>query len=376
LFWVAAATTFVAAAALVVLIARGRAEAADLTARRAVDALGAARQAGAADWAGEELAAAELAIREAMIEQRRQDVRWWLPDYSVAERHWRAAATAAGAAASSADVRRANAMAGADASIAAADEAVAASTRRSASIYAGTDGFAMLAEARLRLDEARVHRRTGDFTQAAASADQAYALTQHMDARTSDAVRRYADARVQRTWQQWKTETIAWSRRQRRAAVVVAKEEHTVTLYVNGRVRRVYQADLGFNWVADKLLAGDGATPEGRYRVAQVKRGGATLYYKALLLNYPNDLDRREFQAAKRSGQAPPGATIGGLIEIHGEGGRDQDWTKGCIALRNRDIDELMRFVGNGTPVTIIGSDGANALASLAAEPRPKGLGR
>jgi lipoprotein-anchoring transpeptidase ErfK/SrfK len=376
-FWVAAATTFVAAAALLVsLIARGRAEAADLTARRAVDALGAARQAGAADWAGEELAAAELAIREAMIERRKQDVRWWLPDYSVAERHWRAAATAAAEAASSADVRRANAMAGADASIAAADEAVAASTRRSASIYAGTDGFAMLAEARLRLDEARVHRRTGDFTQAAASADQAYALTQRMDARTSDAVRRYADTRVRRTWQQWKNETIAWSRRQRRAAVVVAKEEHKVTLYVNGRVRRVYQADLGFNWVADKLLAGDGATPEGRYRVAQVKRGGATLYYKALLLNYPNDLDRREFQAAKRSGQAPPGATIGGLIEIHGEGGRSQDWTKGCIALRNRDIDELMRFVGNGTPVTIIGSDGANALASLAAEPRLKGLGR
>jgi murein L,D-transpeptidase YafK len=267
-------------------------------------------------------------------------------------------------------------MAGADESIAAAEEAVAASTRLSASIYAGTDALAMLAEARLRLGEARFHRRGGDFTQAAATADLAFALTQRMTAHTSLAVRRYADSRLRRTWQQWKQEAINWSRRSRRAAVVVAKEEHTVTLYVNGRVHRVYGADLGFNWVADKLHAGDGATPEGRYRIVQEKRGGSTLYYKALLLDYPNDVDRREFQAARRKGGVPRGAAIGGLIEIHGEGGRGQDWTKGCIALRNRDIDELMRFVGNGTPVTIIGSDGANALASLAVEPRSKGLER
>ncbi len=299
-----------------------------------------------------------------------------MPDYTEAEHHWRAAESTAASAVSTAAERRAQAIAAAESSLRAAEEAVADSTRLSASIFAGTGAVAALAEAKLRLNEARIYRRDGNFTQAAASADQAYALTQRMSAHTTDAVRRYADSELMRTWQLWKQETIAWSRREQRAAVVIAKEEHRVTLYVNGQTQRVYDADLGFNWVSDKLLAEDGATPEGRYRVIQEKRGGATLYYKALLLDYPNALDRREFQSAKRSGRISADSAIGGLIEIHGEGGRGEDWTKGCVALKNRDIDELMRFVGNGTPVTIIGSDGAGALASLAGEARPGGLGR
>ncbi len=377
--WAATATMLVAAAALFfVAIARGRADAADLVARRASVALDAARAVGAADWAGTELADAERALRDAVIERRRQEVRWWLPDYSFAERQWRAAETTADAAAALASERRQQASNEADASISAAEAAVAESTHLSGTVYAGASGFAMLAEARLRLGEARVYRREGNYTQAAASADQAYALTQRMHADTTASVRRYADAALLRTWQTWKGETIEWSRRERKPAVVIAKEEHRVTVYVDGAVHKVYQADLGFNWVADKLLSGDGATPEGRYRVVQEKRGGQTLYYKALLLDYPNSLDRREFQSALRAGQIPAGSGIGGLIEIHGEGGRGEDWTKGCIALRNRDIDELMRLVGNGTPVTIIGSDGAGALASLAetGAQRAAGMGR
>ncbi len=375
--WAAVATMSVAAVALFLfLVGRSRAEASDLVARSAATAVEAAHRAGARDWASEELAEAERELREAQIERRRQDVRWWVPDYGVAEARWRAAESTASAAVAASASRRAQAVSGAEASIAAADEAVAGSTRLSATVHVGASGLRVLAEARLRLSEARIYQRAANFTQAAASADQAFALTQRMNAHATDAVRRYADAALVRTWQQWKHETIDWSRREKRAAVVVAKEEHRVTLYVNGTVAKVYEADLGFNWVSDKLLSGDGATPEGRYRVIQEKRGGATLYYKALLLDYPNALDRREFQAAMRGRKIPAGSGIGGLIEIHGEGGRGEDWTKGCIALRNRDIDELMRFVGNGTPVTIIGSDGAGALALLAAEARPGGLER
>jgi len=375
--WAAAATLVVAVVAVFVLtVSRGRADAADLAARRASAAVAAALEAGATGWADTELADAERSLREAMIERRRQDVRWWIPDYTSAELHWRVAETTAGRAAVLAAERRALATAGADASIAAAEEAVAASARLSATVYAGANGLAMLAEAKLRLNESHIYRRDGNFTQAAASADQAYALTQRMYAHTSASVRRYADESLLRTWQTWKRDTIDWSRRERKPAVVVAKEEHRVTLYLDGEVHRVYEADLGFNWVADKLLSGDGATPEGRYRVIQEKRGGQTLYHRALLLDYPNPLDRREFQSAVRAGHIPASAGIGGLIEIHGEGGRGEDWTRGCIALRNRDIDELMRFVGNGTPVTIIGSDGAGTLASLAGDERPAGVGR
>ena len=63
-------------------------------------------------------------------------------------------------------------------------------------------------------------------------------------------------------------------------------------------------------------------------------------------------------------------------VVCHGEGGRGQDWTKGCVALTNRDMDELMRIVGNGTPVTIIGSDGRGALAALSGDAKPRGLER
>jgi len=375
--WDAAATVLVSTTALFVTIAaRGRAQAADLVERRAAAAVDSAFSAGAPAWAADELEEARRALRDGLIERRRQEVRLTIPSYDAAERHWRAAEAAASAAAVLAVERRTVAIAGADASITAAAAAVAASSRLSTTVYPGETGLALLAEARLRLDEAHIYRRDGNFTQAAASADQAYALTQRMNVHTSASVRRYADRELLDTWQQWKRDTVEWSRREGKAAVIVAKEEHRVTLYVGGSVRKVYEADLGFNWVADKILSGDGATPEGRYRVVQEKRGGQTLYYKALLLDYPNGLDRREFAAAVRAGSIPADSGIGGLIEIHGEGGRGQDWTKGCIALRNGDIDELMRFVGAGTPVTIIGSDGAGALSSLAGDDRPVGVGR
>ena len=60
---------------------------------------------------------------------------------------------------------------------------------------------------------------------------------------------------------------------------------------------------------------------------------------------------------AKRDGRLPRGAGIGSLIEIHGDGGRGEDWTSGCVALENHDMDRLFARVSVGTPVTIIGSD-------------------
>ena len=122
--------------------------------------------------------------------------------------------------------------------------------------------------------------------------------------------------------------------------------------------------DLGFNWIADKSRAGDGATPEGRYRI--VSRTTASAYYRALLLDYPNADDRAEFARARRSGDVPRSAGIGGLIEIHGEGGRGRDWTKGCVALANPDMADLFARVSVGTPVTIVGSDDFGAIAEFA----------
>jgi len=64
----------------------------------------------------------------------------------------------------------------------------------------------------------------------------------------------------------------------------------------------------------------------------------------------------------------PRGASMGGLIEIHGNGGRGKDWTKGCVALRNSDMDDLFRRTSVGTPVTIVGGDGQGVFARLVRE--------
>ena len=66
------------------------------------------------------------------------------------------------------------------------------------------------------------------------------------------------------------------------------------------------------------------------------------------------------------TGQLAPINGIEIYYEIHGEGGRETDWTNGCIALANRDMDDLLRLVGVETPVTIIGSDEPGPLSALA----------
>jgi hypothetical protein len=159
-----------------------------------------------------------------------------------------------------------------------------------------------------------------------------------------------------------------------RAAAVVVKEAHLLTLFVRGNPVRTYRADLGFNWIADKSRAGDDATPEGRYHIVSRRSGGA--FYKALLLDYPNAEDRAEFSRARRNGDLPRSAGIGGLIEIHGEGGRGRDWTNGCVALTNTDIDDLFARVGVSTPVTIVGSDNFGPIAEFAAQHRGDGARR
>ncbi|MBI5374663.1 MAG: L,D-transpeptidase family protein [Candidatus Schekmanbacteria bacterium] len=165
-------------------------------------------------------------------------------------------------------------------------------------------------------------------------------------------VSRFADRSQIAKWRQWADETISESRRRGTTAIVVCKIERTLTLYRDGRPVRSYQVGLGRNGFHDKVYAGDFATPEGKYHIT--KKVSNSRYYKALLINYPNDEDRRQFATAKKKGLIPSRAGIGGLIEIHGGG--DDGMTYGCISLENQYIDELFRLVGEGTPVTIVGA--------------------
>jgi murein L,D-transpeptidase YafK len=156
-----------------------------------------------------------------------------------------------------------------------------------------------------------------------------------------------------RTWRRWVDETVADSRASGSYAVIVVKSTHKTYLVKGGSVIKSYSSELGYNAAHQKMFAGDGATPEGKYTVTLARRRGSR-YYKALLLNYPNDSDELRFQSNKAKRVISARARIGGLIEIHGEGGRGLDWTEGCVALSNKDMDHLMQYVGIGTPVTIV----------------------
>jgi len=157
-------------------------------------------------------------------------------------------------------------------------------------------------------------------------------------------------------WQIWVKSTISASVNNKSYALVVDKIKHKGFLYYNGKLTKEYDVEFGKNWIGDKLYSGDNATPEGRYMVTRKKSSRDSGYYKAMMLNYPNEEDRAEFAARRRSGQIPKSRGIGGLIEIHGNGGKGVDWTKGCVALSDDKIDELYSKLSVGSPVTIVGS--------------------
>jgi hypothetical protein len=175
---------------------------------------------------------------------------------------------------------------------------------------------------------------------------------------------RFVDAELVERWRGWVQETLAWSRRTGEHAIVVYKEKNELVLYRGGREVRRFHADMGSNKARDKMRAGDEATPEGKYKITVRKDVGHSRYHRALEINYPNSEDLARFERLKKSGAIPRSASPGGLIEIHGEGGRGQDWTRGCVALSNREMDELWKHAKVGTPVTIVGGDGQGGIFS------------
>jgi hypothetical protein len=157
-------------------------------------------------------------------------------------------------------------------------------------------------------------------------------------------------------WKKWAQSAINDSRKNNSYSVIVDKFSRKCYVYFAGIKKYEFDAELGRNWVGDKRRMGDKATPEGMYRIVNKYQGRETEYYKALSLDYPNSQDRERFKTEMARGTLPAYSKIGGGIEIHGGGGRGVDWTEGCIALKNSEIDILFNLAKEGTPVTIIGS--------------------
>jgi len=205
---------------------------------------------------------------------------------------------------------------------------------------------AKLAAAQQKLYEARsceADRRYDEALEAALRSRKESAVAGN---RSRQLLARFEDPHSLSEWQSWVSQAVGYSRRTGGTAFVVIKERHT------------FAVDLGANFVNQKVHAGDRATPEGLYHITQKKGYGASKYNLALLLDYPNADDRRRFSQAKERGELTSRTRIGGLIEIHGDGGRGYDWTDGCVAPSDEDMKVLYNVASIGTPVAIVGSDG------------------
>lgn len=134
--------------------------------------------------------------------------------------------------------------------------------------------------------------------------------------------------------------------------VVVLKSDRRMILMNGDSVLKIYQVALGRYPKGHKQFRGDARTPEGQYILDLKIRNSH--FYRAIRINYPNT---RDIERAKLKGKDP-----GGRIMIHGlpntmsadrVGHPTLDWTQGCIAVTNRQMDEIWRLVDIGTPIEI-----------------------
>ena len=206
----------------------------------------------------------------------------------------------------------------------------------------------------LLLEEADVAYKRGIYFQANRKlTDSEYLLTESLKNATEN-LKNYFKSYSQ--WKKWIDLTVNESRKNNDYSIIIDKFSRKCYVYYNGRKKYEFNAELGKNWVGLKRVKGDMATPEGMYKITQKFDSRKTRFYKALLLNYPNEEDTSRFKAEKANGSLPHDAKIGGLIEIHGNGGKGIDWTEGCVALTDSEMDLIYKVARVGTPVTIVGS--------------------
>ncbi|HEX2584596.1 MAG TPA: L,D-transpeptidase family protein [Steroidobacteraceae bacterium] len=138
----------------------------------------------------------------------------------------------------------------------------------------------------------------------------------------------------------------------RATKIVVDKSRHVMTLYANDTVLKTYQVALGRGDGMAKEREGDNRTPEGNYLIDS--KSSDSQFYKSLHISYPS---AENIARAKANGYSP-----GGAVLIHGLRndlkwiGRLhvlKDWTRGCIAVTNEELDEIWRVVPIGTPIEI-----------------------
>jgi len=139
---------------------------------------------------------------------------------------------------------------------------------------------------------------------------------------------------------------------QKADSILILKKDHVMQLLAGGKVIRTYKVALGQGGLLPKEREGDARTPEGHYTIDA--KYSASHYHKAMHVSYPDAEDRKR---AARLGVPP-----GGAIMIHGlpngkgyigAAHRFYDWTLGCVAVTDEEIDEIFKLIPVGTPVEI-----------------------
>lgn len=134
--------------------------------------------------------------------------------------------------------------------------------------------------------------------------------------------------------------------------VLVLKKERTLQLLSEGKVIKSYKVALGGDPAGPKTRQGDHKTPEGIYTLDS--RNAHSQFHKAIHISYPNARDRA---AARANGVSPGGGVfVHGLPNGYGWVGashRVKDWTDGCMAVTDQEIEEIWKAVADGTPIEI-----------------------
>jgi hypothetical protein len=211
-----------------------------------------------------------------------------------------------------------------------------------------------ISRGRMLLTEAEVEYKNGQYLPANRKITEAEYLLTNVYESSKEELKNYFKSYS--VWKKLAQNAINESKKNNAYGVLVDKFSKKCYIYYSGTRKYEFDAELGRNWVGSKHRMGDKATPEGTYRIVNKFQGRETPYHKALAIDYPNSDDVEKFKYDLKRGNIPSYSRIGGGIEIHGGGGKGVDWTEGCIALTDKEIDVVFGLLKVGTPVTIVGS--------------------
>ena len=140
--------------------------------------------------------------------------------------------------------------------------------------------------------------------------------------------------------------------------ILIDKSDYELSIYDDEGWLVTYPVVFGNKNLGDKMLAGDRKTPEGKFKI--ISKRIHPKWDRFLMLDYPTPASYEKFYQRKEQGVIPANSSIGGGIGIHGTWphedyaiDRYDNWTEGCISMKNKDVEELYQMITIGTPVVI-----------------------